>query len=387
MRQKTKNREKNQNPDKNPTALPDRTDSVSRIGLERWTLNLLIFVLALAALGAAGCSRCERADPNGTTGVMQRIEVTNGRFERAARPTLPGGDFWLRKGDAIHARWDEYTIYLSKVGANCDNMHFDGDACRRCPFINQNPSDCGGSTFPPGDYLDVDTFSGMISDAPSSSTPFNPTQIELGDYGFNPAQNSTYRLSTTEGQKLDTWATARVFVIDPTTQGVPKLYKAGPLPQPNVTDAVFYKVKVPDNYSENLKIGKIRVKKGVPTTENGQFTLKDGGSLLKPSRIVLMEGFTDGSRVYDNDLTRCYASYPNGTPDTVGNIDLGKCFHDPCPPNATCTSTIVTANPEFQVLSKPQLTWAIEFKPVEGGEVPVLADGEVVAIEFTILSK
>jgi len=50
-----------------------------------------------------------------------------------------------------------------------------------------------------------------------------------------------------------------------------------------------------------------------------------------------------------------------------------------------CAFTTINANPEFQIIDQPQLTWAIEFKPIEGGEVPVLADGEVVAIEFTIL--
>src|SRR5262249_43792062 len=136
MRPKTDNRQRNQNPDKNLTALADRTDnSVSRIGFEQWTLILLISVLALSAFGMAGCASSRNADPNGTTGVMQRIEVTNGRFERLSRPTLPGGDFWLKRGDTIHALWDEYTIYLSDVGTNCDGVNFNSDTCQRCRAI------------------------------------------------------------------------------------------------------------------------------------------------------------------------------------------------------------------------------------------------------------
>jgi hypothetical protein len=380
MRQKTENREKEEYPNKQPSPLSDVTATVSLKWFEQWTLIVLASVLALTVLGVAGCARVESGD-------LQRIEVTNGRFERSSRPTLQGGDFWIRRGDTIHARWDEYTMYFTKVGATCDNLHFDGDNCSRCQVVHQNSSECGGRSFVPGDYLDLDDFYEFRSDSSWFSTPISLPQIQTGDLGIVPGQSKFYRLSTTEEGKIDPWASARVFMVErPPTQGTPKLYKAEPLPQPGVTDAVFYQVKVPDNFSENLKISKIAVKKGIPV-KNVQFGLKDGGTLLKPSRIVLMEGFTDGSRVYDNDRTRCYASYPNGTPDMAGNIDLGSCFHDLCPPNTSCTPTIITANPEFQIIDHPELTWAIEFKPTDGGEVPVLADGEVVAIEFTILAK
>lgn len=387
MRQQTVNRQRNH---KNPTEFADRTDSVTRIGFEKWTLNLLISVLALSVFGAAGCVLVRNADPNGTTGVIQRIQVTNGRFERLSRPTLQGGDFWLRRGDTIHARWDEYTIYLSQVGANCDGIHFAPPACERCQFIhqNQNASECGMS-FPPGDYLDLDTFSGLMSDSPFSSASLNS---QSGDFGVAPGQTSAFRLSTTEGEKLDTWATTRVFLVDtPPSQGVPKLYKADDLPQPGVTDAMFYKVKVPDNYSgcdtstppHCLRISKIRVLKGVPHTTEVGFGLKDGGTLLKPSRIVMLPDFSDGSNVYDFDTNAaCYARYPNGLPDTSGNIDLTSCY--PCNSQSSCSPISKTANPEFIPPGGGQLTWAIEFKPAEGGEVPVLANGEVVALEFTI---
>jgi len=174
---------------------------------------------------------------------------------------------------------------------------------------------------------------------------------------------------------------------------------AAPAPSPsprgpaNCPDCVWLKLPAPttengyrqDSFSPNLRVTRVWVEKGTPAVdkETGRFTLDNTTrEYVHPSRIVLHTGTGEAETVFPNDQTACYADS-----NVNGDIDLTNCrplFNTNCtPPNC-----LQSATPQYLHTSPTEgLIWFVEFKPAEGGVIPMLKCGEVLAIVFTLERK
>jgi hypothetical protein len=247
--------------------------------------------------------------------------------------------------------------------------------------VNLNTQECPNAfLLAPGvDLLTLTSFAGFTTQSSPTVIAHITSGVTARSFSFTPSASVTVQLSTPIN-KTGKLAEAKVFVL---SDGGPLLvsYELQPLAQ-NVQDVSFYSGSIPqtptlqDNFSANLRIGKVRILKGKPDADpvTNKFRLKDP-SVVRPSRIVLIPSYT-GDSVFSHDSTRCYSN-PN-IPD--GDIDLTNCRI-----NAGSAGTLQDATPAYlKFTPRSPLTWVAEFRASEGGTPPILDPGEVLAIEFTI---
>jgi len=110
-------------------------------------------------------------------------------------------------------------------------------------------------------------------------------------------------------------------------------------------------------------------------------------TIVHPSRVILFPAEFDGDSVLAHDRdNRCYA---NSSED--GDIDLTTCRKNY---QVDCNSPncVFEATPQYRHGPTPadplkDIIWFVEFNPAEGGDIPTLECGEVLAIEFTLVKR
>jgi hypothetical protein len=361
--------------------------------------SVLLFICLLLCVVLPACAyKTTRCPTDGTNNDCQSAgpEILNTHIEVVSQSSLHQSDsIWLRAGDQLVVKWDSYTFFHTFGGANCDfpNLTQKTDDCAICNWCDTSPTfeqlcpfqlrAVGGS-----ERLRLNKYDGFMSNNEQ------PTTIEfLGDtsgcsargfapFSFTPEGNSTYQVLTPEASSSQAVLTnKKVFVIQ-NGMSQPATYKMD-----QHTDIqsplVFYKWTVggdpirEDNFSTNLRVGKVRVLKGHAVSDpvSGRFML-EGATVIHPSRIVLIPNFNSSLSVFNQDANRCYA---NSNED--GDFDLTRCR----PAFGNNNSFLVDVTPTYmKTQPMDKLWWVVEFNPTEGGTPPVLATGEVLAIEFTI---
>jgi len=122
------------------------------------------------------------------------------------------------------------------------------------------------------------------------------------------------------------------------------------------------------NFSDRLRIGKVRVLRIGRTNPSTGIFIPEEPSIVRPSRILFLRGFDAGVNTVLNHPEergqRCYADTPAAnTPD--GNIELTHCRQNLG--DATPTGEpVYTVTPTFY--SGAVLTWFAEFKLSEGAD-------------------
>jgi hypothetical protein len=381
--------------------------------LNRCQTGLLILLLSVMACSLGACT--SREDACRCTGeasscdlLASAPEVYQPRFvvipNPNLAPTLPeltGDAVWLKRSgdtcapnaicDYVEARWNSYTLYLSKPGAKCGpDIPPSPPDCEKCNFVNPDRKACPALVFANGpDYLTIFSFDGFMAQAsPTTTVHLTASNLQIGKASITPTSNATLQLIAPACPQSDILAQTKVFVIQegmsqPVQFELTELTGQTDMRAAGVT---FYSGSIPmnpklaDNFSPNLQIGTVRVLKGKRGTNpvTGEFGLIDA-TPLHPSRLVFISNYQNGE-IYNSDSIRCYAD-PN-KPD--GDIDLTRCrarYLDPSGPTLPATPAYLKTDSPLQ-----QLTWVAEFKPAEGGIIPVIdkANGEIVAIEFTI---
>jgi hypothetical protein len=421
----------------------DRADELLKGHRSRVSI-LALTVLLLSAL-LISCINKEVSEVGGTRSrdpaggadyLLAGYEVENPHFEIAnVVGPVPAYTYWLKKGDAVTPAFDTFELHWQRESKLCgflDNTPFsaDGADCAVCDYCTDgNAASClgvvfggGGGIFPgflevisfpgflPGDFENVYSFAEyngvhkVIAACPNQSQsrlPFVPDKTGLyrlvSDAGIafrggtegtvklfivddaNPSPTTTYRLTShSEGEQLP----------DPCATPAPS---PSPSPTPsNCPGCVWFKLPKPstmgafreESFSPNLHITKIRVLKGTPSSDpiTGRFKLDAmTATPVHPSRIVLFPASSDGQSVLDNEGNRCYA---NSSAD--GDINLATCRRDF---NVDCSgpNCLLDATPQYmQSMTSEGLIWFAEFNPAQGGIIPTLSCGEVLAIEFTL---
>lgn len=358
-----------------------------------------------------------------------RIEVSNQTSLHASNA------LWVKPSDALSVRWDTYTFLVSETHTLCDINTYNGPTanCRKCDYCIP-PQPNGPLADPSLDYCDL-----VNSDHPRISPAFpidqekptvalyegfamsgsEPTLVSLLDFrggcafmmnaSFTPEKNGTYQILSPEvasynaGFDLLTQravlAEKKVFVIqDGVAQKV--TYRLRPHTDSN-TAYVWYKfddniyhtdssgvrsIKPvwDDNFSKDLRVGRVRILKGNPTSDANTGKLKiecnnpnpadpDCPCCIRPSHITYYPNFPETGESAGEGQT-CYVQ---NTPD--GSLDLTACDIDN---NPATDPDEYTANPAYSEQDPTFfLTWFVAFDP---NNPPNIAQGETLAIEFTI---
>jgi hypothetical protein len=350
---------------------------------------MFVLLLCLLVLSQSACRNIanlclDKAVPS-CGEVVSDFKIDNPRFEFPA-PTQPlqgGQDFWLRAGDSLNAAWDSFVLSLAQPGAMCTaSTPASPPACQQCNIVNQNANDCPSVFVPTAtDFLTVESFAGFNSNAPAQLIGhISHDGVAALSFSFTPTENATIRLTTTIEER-GTLAESKVFVVSPGTQ-MTATFRMDALVQIGVSDATFYSGSLSrnpvlsDNFSTNLRIGKVRVLQGKVSSDplSGKLQIKDA-SVLHPSRIVLIPDY-NGNSVYSDDSLRCYSDT-----SADGGLDFTNCRTSP----GGTGGSMLDATPAYLKFA-PQsvLTWVAEFKPAEGGVIPTVGPDETLAIEFTI---
>ena len=359
-------------------------------------LTILCFVAPACIVVKSGCTEEYFAQHPEDCDYIGGVQVDGPRFEfpppvpspnASPVPIKPSRDFWLKSGDELIARWNEYSLIYNQIGVTCDfttNPPPSNRDCDICTICNTGRGCHHPTAFAPGtlpELLRFDAF--RLESEPVVETLWVEDPCDAG-HSFAPPKNATYRLLKYPNSVPV--AETKVFVVEPGGVGQRITYQLSPLTQ-ETADAIFYQGFVPgdpileDNFSNNLHITRVRILKGTPSRDpvTGKLQLANA-SVVHPSRIVLISDY-DGGQIYEGrrDSTRCYA---NGSED--GDLDLTRCRATStavCPGSASC---LQSATPTSLTGSGDVFTWIAEFKPTEGGIAPVFENGEILAIEFTI---
>jgi hypothetical protein len=339
-------------------------------------------------------SECQYAGP----------KILNTRLEVVNQESLhPSNAIWLHAGDQLVTKWDSYTFELTYGSATCtfDNNFTEGTAgeCELCNLCETDttrlrqlcPSPHGFfGAKPPRIFV----YEGFIkSDTPTATVLLSEDSRGFGGcsaYGyapapFTPAVNATYQVLAPEFSSMpDEELTKKYVFVVQNGMTQTTLYKMEQHTEANPT-IVWYKWTVgvgpvwEDNFSANLRVGKIRVLKGreVRDPNTGRFGLDDmTKTVAHPSRIVLVPNFDSSLSVFNQDTNRCYADS-----SADGDINLNRCRTA----FGNNTGFLFDVTPTYlKTQPADQLTWIVEFNPAEGGMPPVLAADETLAIEFTI---
>jgi hypothetical protein len=163
----------------------------------------------------------------------------------------------------------------------------------------------------------------------------------------------------------------------------------GPVP-PSCPGCAWFKLPAPtavdgyreDSFSPKLYVTRVVVLKGTPVVDKvtGRFRLDyPTTEYVHPSRIILHPGANGDESALDPDRTRCYADS-----SVNGNINLKTC-RTTYNMNCNTPDCLLSATPQYLHSSPTEgLTWFVEFNPAEGGIIPTLNCGEVLAIVFTL---
>ena len=318
-------------------------------------------------------------------------------------PQLPGDAYWIRQGEQMQVLWDSYIFFSTKPGATCNPMIKPSlPDCQKCNLIVGRNSECS-LAYERAPYLSVIAFNGFSM----QSTPIELAsaqsigEVRTRQLSFTPTDNALLQLQAFYGTPFaKTLIETKVFVVANGDQHVTyPLTEITGQTDPRATGVIFYSgnvrlndSKVSDNFSSSLQIGKVRVLKG--TLEADPVTGKNrlaNSSELKPSRLVLIPDYQQGSEVYARDNIRCYANYSQPPDGGMydGGIYLDRCRGTPIQVrDSTHQCQLLSATPAYLKAGPafPILTWVAEFKPADGGVAPTVDKdhGEVVAIEFTL---
>jgi hypothetical protein len=346
-----------------------------------------LLVLSLSACLRQGNICLTAKTTTGCDTVISDNTIDKPRFQfpvQGPQPIPGGHDFWLRGGDSLTAAWDSFVLSISEPGTMClSSTAASPPKCQQCNYKNLKDGNCK-SELVGFDLLTVESFAGFHVDSPSVALGHIDDDASVSNlsYTFTPSESATLRLTTPIDDR-GILAESKVFVLNE-GMSLPVSFRIDPLPQ-NVQDAVFFSGSIPrdsttpltDNFSTNLRIGRVRVLKGHAQNDplSGKLSIKDA-SILKPSRVVLIPDYFQGESVNSADYLRCYSD-PNAAD---GALDFTACRTSP-----GATGTSLDATPAY-LKSAPQsvLTWVAEFKPSDGGVIPQIIGDEIVAIEFTI---
>jgi hypothetical protein len=367
---------------------------------------------------------------------MVGIEIEDAHFET---PNLigpvPSHTYWLANDDDVAPVYNTFEMHWQRKGKMCDFLdNANSDDCFVCNLCNASDvsfcKDAYDESFPGGvgtGVLEIWHFPNfMPSEVHKSVFTFAerggnsrlrsacPSNTHLT---FTPETNGLYRFTFPEQMQLaemrtavrgETEGTAKIFVVYPTSKYA-TFYQltshnegvqlpdpcATPSPTPTPTNSscagcAWLKVPAPvttngyreESFSPNVRITKVVVLKGTPAVDpnTGRFKLDETSSVyVHPSRIVLFPSFSDGDSVLGPDRVRCYTDSSE-----TGGLDLRTCR---VTRNIDCNTPncVLNATPQYlhDRVTDP-LTWFVEFNPAEGGIIPTLNCGEVLAIEFTL---
>jgi len=360
--------------------------------------SILLFTCLLLCLPSPSCvERRDCASSVGGNCQFSGPELTNTRIEVNNQSSLhPSNTIWLLQGEQLIALWDSYTLKLNLDGATCnfDTLTLGTDQCKICNLCDDDLTSfrqlCPGPVF----IWPADQGAPRVVAFDDFNTNAQRTTIESPDaysgcsaYGnspvaFTPTGNSTFQVLSPEASTSQAVLTEKkVFVIQ---NGMSQTATYKMEQHTDVSSSlVFYRWTVgnnpvwEDNFSTNLSVGKVRVLKGRAVSDplSGRLMLEDA-TIIHPSRIVLIPDFDPTLSVFTQDTNRCYA---NSSED--GDFDLTRCR----PAFGNNSGFLVDATPTYlKTQPMDQFSWIVEFNPAEGGVSPVLATGEVLAIEFTI---
>lgn len=396
---------------------------------------LLLMTILLLCAGLTSCVASEEGQPgavhrnfNGDDFTLTELEIENAYFQgvapmasmpMASLPLKPSFSYWLKKGDHIELKWDRFEFHWAHDGKTCEFPDNNStNDCRVCNFCAYDHDQCLGTllAIEEGDFTIARDSSFRTEDATntlfnfrlasdvvsacSNDTTHSPPTIQ-------PEKSGQYRIATRlSNVKINGAAQGRVkvYVLDPSKPDVTS-YAMQRHSETAYPDRVWYQFSVTgddfweDNFSKNLHVTRVRFLKGKPTMDanTGRFKLDDNYTVVRPSRVVLIPTFDENGSAKTRDEVRCYAA-----PSTVssdGDINLTRCRQVAlvnCPSSDPTCHTEATPS-YLGDRTAEKLTWFAEFYPCEacgsgcvasgcpsGATEPVLGEGEVLAIEFTL---
>lgn len=143
---------------------------------------------------------------------------------------------------------------------------------------------------------------------------------------------------------------------------------------PSMSPKVWYRWSISkdglweDNFSSNVRVGKLRILTGRPGTDplTGRFRLEDPRP-VRPSRVLFLRVFLQSEPASpddillhsDDDELRCYAD-----PSMLdGNIEITRCRLNSGDPTPSGTPPTFQLNPNLY--DDQHITWMVEFKEGE----------------------
>ncbi len=387
---------------------------------------LIICLIAFAA--APSCSPRRIYCPFQYEGVESdcmstQLQILNPRFEVRHQESLrESNTIWLRSGEELVVRWDSYTTFHAFNGASCDfaNLTEETDDCGVCNWCTSGPAFellCPFETREIGgrERLRLVTREGFM-DPPSPPNLLADTSgcsaRDFAPFSFMPAGNASYQLLPPDYISEVPLKDKKLFVVQTgmtqrTSYALTK-YASDPSGGKD-----WYKWTVQgdpvweDNFSQNVRIGQVRVLTGRPGTDpnTGRFRLEEG-KVVRPSRILFFSNFaaidtsngnlSNGSDILSHPFENFNRCYVNPSRED-GDINLAGipgartgCRQDSPGPNSRGND--FAATPTYLV-SEPgsQLTWFVEFYELEGADFdpttavfdPIPPDA-FLAIEFSI---
>ena len=395
-----------------------------------WIFSIVLLLLCVSlgscvAKEESGLGALIRDDPNGGDPYHSvGFEIENPHFEiQDLFGPVPAHMYWLSKGDKVAPAFDTFERHWQRENKMCDFLDntpisANGGDCLVCEHCADAASPAclglgvGDGTGIAHGFLEVYEDRGFIPDRhPANVYTFDDPQKVFAacpdnrHRTFVPETSGLYRFASDaavgfRGGAQRTW----IFIVDdahskPTTSYALTSYSEGvQLPDPcapslpNTPSAscptcAWFKLPAPtttaglqeESFSCNLHITKIRVLQGTPWVDPGTGRFKIIGTPVHPSSIVLFPAFHDGEPVFDHVDHRCYS---NNSED--GDINLTSCRQAP---NVDCTTPncVLNFTPHYENLRPfKDIIWFAEFNPAEGGIIPTLNCGEVLAIEFTL---
>jgi hypothetical protein len=390
------------------------------------TIKTSVLGLCLCILGGvSSCNPlrdyCPFQDEGVESDCMSTLQILNTRFEVRHQESLrESNTIWLRSGEELVVRWDSYTTFHTFNGASCDfaSLSEETDNCGVCNWCNSGPAFeqlCPFDTRAIGgrERLRLVTHEGFM-DPPSPPVFMADTSgCSARDFTplvFMPAGNAGYQVLPPDYVSEVPLKEKKVFVIQ---NGMTQTtsYALTKYASDSSSGKDWYQWTVQgdpiweDNFSKNVRIGRVRVLTGRPGTDpnTGRFRLEEA-KVVRPSRILFFSNFaaidtsngnlSNGSDILSHpfeNFNRCYANPSRED----GDINLAglpgsrtECRQDS--PGSrendfAATPTYLVSEPETQ------LTWFVEFYELEGADFdpttavfdPIPPDAFLV-IEFSI---
>jgi len=406
-----------------------------------WIFLIVLLVIcasmgSCSGKGSGGVPFEVDAPDGGQPYQMVSIEAEDAHLEipNLAGP-VPAFTYWVANGDGVAPVFKTFELHWQRKGKMCDFLDNTNSAdCFVCDLCNQSDQFCkdayeesfkGGvgtgflevwqyASFMPGEVKQT-VFS--FAESHNDSKLRSACQLQAHTT-FTPESNGLYRITFPEQMFLSEMrtavrgvaeGTAKIFVVSPTSkyatfyqltahsEGVQVPNQCGtpsptptPPSNPSCPGCAWLKLPAPlttngyreDSFSPHVRITEVAVLKGTPAVDanTGRFKLDETSSLyVHPSRVVMVPSANDGDSVLARDNIRCYTDASE-----TGGLDLRTCRRTR---NVDCAAPdcVLNATPQYLHDSATEpLTWFVEFNPAEGGIVPTLNCGEVLAIKFTL---